>query len=99
VTLYVAANLLAFNMAIHVDAEIIFSVMPVFRVSHLLLYLWLYCNTRTLSYFCSPLLAVSIDVSKAQISNAPIAGCKPAEGMNVRVLCVCVYVMFFYLFF
>ena len=30
VTLYVAANLLAFNMAIRVDVEIIFSIMPVF---------------------------------------------------------------------
>ena len=39
-------------------------------------------------YFCAPFLAVSIDVSKAQISAAAIAGSKPAEGMDVRLLCL-----------
>jgi hypothetical protein len=88
VTLYVAANLLAFNMVIRVNAEVIFSVKFVFRVFHLLLHLWLFCNTRTLSYFCAHFLAVSIDVSKSQISTVAISGWKPAEGMNVRLLSV-----------
>ena len=93
VTLYVASTLLAFNMVIRVDAEIIFSIMSVFRVFHLLLHLWLFCNTRTLSYFCFHFLSVSIDVFKAQISTAATAGWKPAEGINIRLLCLlCVVV-------
>ena len=80
-------------MVIRVDAEIIFSIMSVFRVFHLLLHLWLFCNTRTLSYFCFHFLSVSIDVFKAQISTAATAGWKPAEGINIRLLCLlCVVV-------
>jgi hypothetical protein len=78
-------------MAIRVDAEIIFSIMYVFRVLHLLLHLWLFCYTPNLSYFCASFFAVFNDVSKTQISAAAIAGWKPAEGMIVRLLCgVCV---------
>jgi len=47
-----------------------------------------FCNTRTLYYFCATFLAVSIDAFKAQISTAPTAGWKPAEGINVRLLCL-----------
>jgi hypothetical protein len=75
-------------MVIPVDAEIIFSIMYVFRVFHLLINLRLFCNRRTLSYFCAPFLAFSVDVSKVQISTAAIAGWKSAAGMNVRLLCL-----------